>query len=155
MSKILLTLCTVHVGKRVLLGMKKRGFGQGRWNGFGGKVHKNESIEVAARRELQEEASIVATEIHQLGVLQFEFQNNPDILETHVFKCQKYTGTIQESDEMRPQWFDIENMPFDQMWPDDIYWMPLFLQDKKFKGKFLFDENNAVVDSKLQEVSTL
>ena len=31
-------------GKRaVLLGMKKRGFGAGKYNGFGGKIEENES----------------------------------------------------------------------------------------------------------------
>ncbi|MEK7607017.1 MAG: DNA mismatch repair protein MutT, partial [Patescibacteria group bacterium] len=34
----LLTLCFIHQSPRILLGMKKRGFGAGRWNGFGGKV---------------------------------------------------------------------------------------------------------------------
>jgi hypothetical protein len=29
----------MHQNENVLLGMKKRGFGQGRWNGFGGKVY--------------------------------------------------------------------------------------------------------------------
>jgi len=33
--------------------MKKRGFGQGKWNGFGGKVEPNESIEQAAIREMK------------------------------------------------------------------------------------------------------
>ena len=28
----------------ILLGMKKRGFGVGKYNGFGGKVEKDESI---------------------------------------------------------------------------------------------------------------
>ena len=32
------------VNKKVLLGYKKRGFGKDKYNGFGGKVEKNESI---------------------------------------------------------------------------------------------------------------
>ena len=40
-----LTLAFIRDGERVLLGMKKRGFGEGRWNGFGGKVHPNETTE--------------------------------------------------------------------------------------------------------------
>ena len=39
-----LTLVLIREPTRVLLGMKKRGFGQGRWNGFGGKVEKGETI---------------------------------------------------------------------------------------------------------------
>ncbi|KAJ8318069.1 hypothetical protein KUTeg_003160 [Tegillarca granosa] len=34
----LLTLVLVREPSRVLLGLKKKGFGEGKWNGFGGKV---------------------------------------------------------------------------------------------------------------------
>ena len=39
----------------MLLGMKKRGFGTGKWNGFGGKVEVGETVADAAQRELEEE----------------------------------------------------------------------------------------------------
>jgi len=45
---------------RILLGMKKRGFGVGKLNGFGGKLNEGESIVEAAVRELEEEIGIVA-----------------------------------------------------------------------------------------------
>jgi len=38
--------------------MKKRGFGVGKWNGFGGKVENGETVFDGAMRELQEECSI-------------------------------------------------------------------------------------------------
>jgi hypothetical protein len=34
--KKILTLCIVQQGDKVLSGMKKRGFGEGRWNGSSG-----------------------------------------------------------------------------------------------------------------------
>ena len=37
-------------GDRILLGLKKRVFGEGWWNGFGGKINHNETIEEAAIR---------------------------------------------------------------------------------------------------------
>lgn len=49
-TKKLLTLVLVVEPRRVLLGMKKRGFGAGKWNGFGGKVQTGETIEQGARR---------------------------------------------------------------------------------------------------------
>jgi 8-oxo-dGTP diphosphatase / 2-hydroxy-dATP diphosphatase len=36
--------------REILLGFKKRGFGAGKWNGFGGKLEDGESNEIAANR---------------------------------------------------------------------------------------------------------
>jgi len=44
------TLVLIRDASRVLLGMKKRGFGEGRWNGFGGKVEPGETIAQGALR---------------------------------------------------------------------------------------------------------
>ena len=46
----LYTLIYVLKDDVVLLGMKKRGFGVGRWNGFGGKVMDGEDIAAGAKR---------------------------------------------------------------------------------------------------------
>ena len=117
--------------------MKKRGFGAGRWNGFGGKVQEGETIGAAALRELQEEVGITAKEIKKLGVLDFEFNGKPGILQVHIFKANNFEGEPQESEEMKPQWFNVSEIPYKEMWPDDIHWIPLFLADKKFRGRFL------------------
>ncbi len=49
-SKKITTLVMVTNESNILLGLKKRGFGSGKLNGFGGKVEPNESIEEAAKR---------------------------------------------------------------------------------------------------------
>ncbi|KAJ2629167.1 hypothetical protein H4R22_003483, partial [Coemansia sp. RSA 1290] len=38
---------------RVLLGLKKRGLGEGLWNGFGGKLETGETLYACAQRELE------------------------------------------------------------------------------------------------------
>ena len=38
------SLVFVREESQILLGYKKRGFGKGRWNGFGGKVEHGETI---------------------------------------------------------------------------------------------------------------
>ena len=43
-ARKVLTLAFIRDGERLLLGMKKRGFGAGKWNGFGGKVDPGETI---------------------------------------------------------------------------------------------------------------
>ena len=150
MSKQQMTLCVIHQNSKVLLGMKKRGFGMGRWNGFGGKVSMNETIEEAAKREIREEAGIEVDEIEKVGLLDFEFKDNTEILEVHIFKAKSFSGKPTESEEMKPQWFDVGEIPFDKMWPDDAYWMPLFLGDKKFRGKFIFGKDNIILKKELQ-----
>jgi len=147
----LMTLCIVHQHPKVLLGMKKRGFGAGKWNGFGGKLKEGEATEDAARRELKEEAGITAGSLDKIGVLQFEFKGDPEIKQVHVFKTNKFSGEIKESEEMKPQWFYIDEIPFREMWPDDVYWFPMFLKNRKFKGKFFFGENNSILEKELEE----
>lgn len=150
-----MTLCIVHQHPKVLLGMKKRGFGAGRWNGFGGKVADGESVEQAAKRELLEEAGIGAGDIKKIGVLDFCWENKEDVLEVNIFKSESFTGIPTESEEMKPQWFDVKEIPFFQMWQDDTFWMPMFLDNKKFRGKFIFDDNDNILEKELSEVENI
>ena len=149
MNKVL-TLCIVCKHTNVLLGMKKRGFGMGKWNGFGGKVELGESIEDAARREVFEEAGIKAANLEKMGRIEFEFIGDPQILEVHIFRISSFLGEPIESDEMKPRWFHVDEIPFDQMWSDDKHWFPLFLAGKKFKGKFLFEGQDKILEQKLE-----
>ena len=99
MANKILTLVLVREKGRVLLGMKKRGFGAGRWNGFGGKVTEGETIENAALREIKEEAGIEVQDLEKRGIIEFEFQGDPQILEVHIFSSQSFSGTPTESEE--------------------------------------------------------
>ena len=49
-ARKVLTLAFIRDGDQLLLGMKKRGFGAGKWNGFGGKVDPGETILQGAAR---------------------------------------------------------------------------------------------------------
>jgi len=153
--KKLLTLCIIHQHSKILLGMKKRGFGAGRWNGFGGKVDGEETIEQAAKREIEEEAGIKVEKLDKVGVIEFEFKGNPEILQVHIFKSDNFLGQPIESEEMKPQWFHVDEIPFKEMWPDDEHWMPLFLRGKKFRGKFIFGESDVILKQELLEVKEI
>lgn len=145
--KKFLTLCLAVKGDQILLGMKKRGFGAGRWNGFGGKVEEGESIEEGAKREMREECMVIIKTMEKVVVHEFRFQSNPtETLEVHVFRVDAFDGEPTETDEMRPQWFAFDDIPYDTMWADDRYWMPLFLEGKKLRTKFLFSENDTLLE---------
>ena len=153
MKKKILTLCIIHQHPKILLGMKKRGHGEGKWNGFGGKVEEGETIEEAAIRETREEAGIEIGKINKLGILEFEYQDGSGNMEVHIFYVKKFKGSPIESEEMRPKWFHINEIPYNQMWTDDKYWLPMFLEEKRFEGKFLFDETNKIIDYSLHQLS--
>ena len=92
--------------------MKKRGFGKGRYNGFGGKVHDGESVKEAAKRELVEEVGIRCEGLNLIGILDFSWKNKQEILEVHIFKVTEFKGEPVESEEMKPEWFHIDEIPF-------------------------------------------
>lgn len=144
--KKVLTLCLLVENGKILLGMKKRGWGENRWNGFGGKVEESESIEESAKREILEESGLKAKNIEERGVIEFTYLDTGKIIEVHIFNILDYEGEPKESEEMKPQWFEIIDIPFDKTWPDDIYWMPLFLSEKKFKGEFIFKDTNTILE---------
>lgn len=132
--------------------MKKRGFGEGRWNGFGGKVEEGETIVEAAIREMKEESGLMTEELEEKGVVTFEFLDTGKLLEVHIFNVLKYSGDMIETEEMNPKWFNQDEIPFKEMWADDIYWIPLFLKGKKFKGKFIFEDNDRLLSYNLETI---
>ncbi|XP_074647327.1 oxidized purine nucleoside triphosphate hydrolase-like [Tubulanus polymorphus] len=154
-TRKLLTLVMVRRPAEILLGMKKRGFGEGRWNGFGGKVHPGETVVDAAKRELHEESSLIVDKLDEIGLLTFEFVGDSTLLEVHVFTTTQFKNEPEESEEMRPRWFSTERIPFDEMWPDDRYWFPYLLKGIKFKGYFKFEGHNKILDYTLNEVESL
>ena len=149
-------VCFLRNDGKILLGMKKRGFGAGRWNGFGGKLQEGETIEEAAKRETREESGMEIQEMEKFGIIDFAFQSKEDILEVHFFEIKKYSGEAQETEEMKPQWFAYSEIPLKEMWPDDKFWMPLFLEGKKFQGAFYFDEaENRILKNNLEIVENI
>ena len=149
--RIFLTLCFIHDNERVLLGMKKRGFGAGKWNGFGGKLEEGETLAAAARREVKEEAGLEVTALSRAGALEFVYPLEEKTLEVALFRTQEYAGKPKETDEMRPQWFPLDAVPFSEMWLDDPHWLPRFLQGKDITGRFVFHDDDTLVSYDVAE----
>lgn len=152
----LYTLTFLERGDNILLGFKKRGFGKKRWNGFGGKIKEGESLKEAAIREIKEEigVSVGVGDLQDRGELLFRFQNKPStVLRVRLFKSDQFVGEPKESEEMRPKYFNKDNIPYGKMWDDDKFWLPLFIEGKTLKGEFLFDENEKVVKYEVEEIN--
>jgi len=149
------SLCFFIKDGDVLLAMKKRGFGKGRWNGVGGKPNSGENIESAAKREAREEIGVTPKSLDWVATLNFYFPHNSDRnQQVVVFFTEDWDGEPTETEEMSPKWFKRDQLPFDSMWPDDIHWLPLVFGGKRLEAEFLFGENDVLLDLRLSEIKS-
>lgn len=145
------TLCFLVKKGKVLLAMKKRGFGVGKWNGVGGKVTERESIENTALRETKEEINVLARMLKKVAVLNFYFENKSDWDQSvTAFIVDDWVGEPKETEEMKPKWFAISEIPYEKMWWDDKFWLPRALDGKKIRASFLFDDTEKVIDHEIE-----
>jgi 8-oxo-dGTP diphosphatase len=140
---------------RILLAMKKRGFGSDRWNGVGGKVEPNETLEQATIRECQEEIGVTPKNLAKVAEHDFVFPDGMTDMYVHAFISREWEGEPVETEEMRPQWFKQSEVPYKEMWQDDEYWLPLILEGKKLRTRFTFDHNEKMTGQDITVVESL
>lgn len=117
-------------GPEVLLGLKKTGFGAGKWVGLGGHVEAGEKPVAAAVREVAEESGLLvsADSLQHRASIEFRFPSRPSWDQTaDVFVTSVFQGEPAESDEIAPRWFAEDALPLDLMWDDARYWVPRVL----------------------------
>ena len=135
-----MTLCYPIVDGQVLLAMKKRDFGKGKWNGPGGKIQLGETDEAACLREVEEETGARVTELVRVGTIESVFEGQADwnnICTVFVASCR--VEDVHETEEMCPRWFLIDEVPYDQMWEDDQHWLPQVLRGGSVSQRFYYD----------------
>lgn len=153
-----LTLLFLIKEDQILLAMKKRGFGMGRFNGVGGKIEPGETIEQAMIRECQEEIEVTPTNYWKVAEHDFRLdKGNAEWKQmyTHVYFCDKWEGEPVETEEMAPQWFDRSDIPYDKMWQDDAHWLPRVLEGQKVFGDFTFDSDDNMLTSSVTPMDVL
>lgn len=150
-----LTLMLLKRDGKLLLGVKKRGFGLGKINGAGGKVEPGETYREAAIRESFEEVGIKVKTCEKVGQVIFRelyFKGEPETDVMHVFLSEDFEGEPVETEEIKPEWYPINNLPYDKMWGDDEHWMPEVLRGNKIDAYFHFNENNTFTDFRVDIV---
>jgi 8-oxo-dGTP pyrophosphatase MutT (NUDIX family) len=142
-------ICFLLRDGKILLAMKKRGFGVGKWNGAGGKCQGDETPLEAAVREVQEEICVELKEEHlrHVALIRFHFPHKPEWdQECSVFLTEHFEGEPGETEEMRPEWFAQNDIPYHAMWSDDIHWLPKVLEGNFVEARFAFDEESNVLE---------
>ena len=143
MKKLETTLLYLRRNNEILLARKKRGFAKDKYNGVGGKIEDGETPEEAMARESEEEISVKPIKYEKVGVIRYDeyYKGNRENVIVHVYFCTDWVGIPKESDEMTPKWFNINNLPYENMIGDDFYWLPLVLKGEKVEASFQFSED--------------
>lgn len=152
------TLLLLRSGDQLLLALKKRGFGAGKWNGVGGKLEAGETLEQAMVRECVEEIEVTPKSWKAVGELDFiqdAESNNPWHMYIYAYICDEWEGEPSETEEMMPKWFHIEDIPYADMWDDDEFWLHLVLNGDKVVGEFEFDSNDRLLTHTVRVVDRL
>ena len=133
------TLLFVVREGHILLIRKKRGLGAGKINGPGGRIEPGESSVEAALRETREEVGIEALCPQLRGELHFQFVDGYS-LHCSVFVSSDFIGEPVETAEAIPIWTPLDAIPYEEMWADDIHWLPDVLAGGTVRGFFHFEE---------------
>lgn len=131
------TLCFVVRGDEVLLIEKRRGLGEGWYNGPGGKLEDGETSRECAVREVREEVGLDVFDLEKAGELTFLLDGSEHTF-CHVYRTESYEGEPTATPEARPEWVPVEDVPYDRMWDDDSLWLPGVLAGRTVRGEFRF-----------------
>lgn len=115
---------------KVLLGRKKTGeIGIGTLNGPGGKREKGETLLACAVREMQEEVEVTLDPDHLVlvAVITFFAAGAADF-KVFVYRTSVWSGEPQETAHMAPGWYDLNNLPFEEMLEGDRAWVEIVLK---------------------------
>jgi hypothetical protein len=94
-----LVVVTEPLRRRILLGLKQRGFGKGLFNSFGGKLDPGETDGECACRELEEETGIAldndVTMLHKVGILRYTFDDSQTEMIMNLFRLNIKTSVCE------------------------------------------------------------
>ena len=74
------------------------------------------------------------------------------MFDCHLFLTTEWQGEPSESDEMKPMWYDQNDIPYAEMFGDDPYWLPQVLAGEKVKCFFKFDKDFKMIEYKVEKL---
>jgi 8-oxo-dGTP diphosphatase len=117
----------------------------GKYNGLGGKMDSDEDVYTSMKRELFEEAQIIATQMSLRGTINWTgFGPKGENWLGFIFLIEKFEGEVaKKCAEGDLEWVPIKDLATLPMWEGDKYFLPLLFDDnpKIFHG-FMPYEND-------------
>lgn len=133
----------------VLLGRKRRGFGQGKIVLPGGKIEPGETAAEAAIREFHEETRLLvqAADLELGARVDFRFPAQPAAdMDCTAFIASTACGEPGITEELEPLWADPASLPAAQMWQDSPLWLPRLVAGEKFSVEVVLAPDNQSVE---------
>lgn len=113
----------------------------GRLNGPGGKVNPGESAITSIKREVAEESGLQIADPDRRGTLELVLGSVRQTgLTVAIFVADSFHGRPRGGGEGRLRWYSINHLPFEELWPDMRYWLPIVLDGGSVRGQCLYDE---------------
>jgi 8-oxo-dGTP diphosphatase len=102
---------------------------EGKWNGLGGKLERDEDVVTGLRRELREEAGIECTEIQLAGTVSWPgFGKAGEDWFGFLFRIFAFTGTVAERSPEGPlAWVPVSEVIGLNLWEGDRHFLPTIL----------------------------
>jgi 8-oxo-dGTP pyrophosphatase MutT (NUDIX family) len=154
-------------GSRICLGVRKRasnGLGLNLIAGIGGKIGdsaeiQDETASMAMDREANEEIGVKVLEKQDMGRVRFIFTHKPPESnwnqEVRIYSITRWEGKPCETESIKPLWFDIQKLPWEQMWEDNQYWLPRILSGERIEAVILYRDEDHVQECQFEEVSSV
>jgi 8-oxo-dGTP diphosphatase len=74
-------------------------------------------------------------------------------MEGHFYLIKEWKDEPKETEVIKPIWFKIDQIPKENMFSDNKYWLDLLFAGKRFEGVFLFgSEKSEVEEFNLREL---
>lgn len=151
-------------GNKILLGERikvSHGLGESLIAGFGGKVGdqpeiQNETFEEAMDREAAEEIKIKIVAKKNVGRARFIFTHKPPDSkwnqDVRMYLITAWTGKPTETESFRPQWFQIDKIPWSRMWEDNHHLLPKTIAGESVNATFLYTDDNKLAEYRFEEI---
>ena len=79
--------------------------------------------------------------LRRAGVMLFSFPSHPPLRVRVLEAALAVAPTGSQPVQQPGVYYDVEQVPYDRMWADDVVWMPTLLASETsyFEGHFVFD----------------